>query len=425
MINNSKLIQISQVSKLLNYLKDPLHSNSIYLIASTATNAIFGFFFWTMAARIYTPGDVGLATALVSAANMIAMFSGLGLGVGIIRFLPAEKKKNNLINTAFTATSIFSVLLALIFIVGLNVWSSALSILTETVIMTIMFILLVMTASLFSIQNYVFIAFRKAKFSAVQSLIAGLRLAILPIFTVLGTAWIFSSFTIGHLIGFAITNIFIWKLCYGYRLFPMLDKQVFDKVTKFSFGNYIGDSLKLLPGYILPVIIVNIVNPAMSAYFFIAWMIAGLFFSVSYSVNSTLLADISSNHGGIHGKVKKAAKFIFVLLIPAIILILFFSGHILSLFGPGYAAEANQLLQVLALSSIPVAINELYISIKRFEKKIKPIIFVYGSIACGTIGGSLLLLQPLGLLGTGLAWLVSNMITMLIVLPIILKREIQ
>jgi O-antigen/teichoic acid export membrane protein len=412
-------------SRLVDYIKDPLHSNSIFLIASNATNALFGFFFWTMTARIYSPGDVGLATALVSAANMLAMFSGLGFGVGIIRFLPDENEKSSLINTAFTSTSIFSGVLALIFISGLNVWSPALAILTQSIAIALIFILLVTTSNLFSIQNYVFIAFRNTKFALVQSLIAGLRLAILPIFTVVGAIWIFSSFTVGHLIGFAIANIFIWKLCYRYRPFPMLDMQVFGKVIKFSFVNYIGDSLKLLPGFILPVIIVNIINPAMSAYFFVAWMIAGLLFAVAYSVNSTLLAEGSSGQDGIHGRVKKAAKFIFALLIPAIILILFFSGPILSMFGPLYAMEASHLLQLLALSSIPMAIDELYISVKRFEKKLLPVILVYGFIACGTISGSLLLLGPLGLLGIGIAWLVSNIITMLIILSIILWREGQ
>jgi O-antigen/teichoic acid export membrane protein len=77
---NSKYL----VNRPVNYIKDPLHKNALFLIATTAIAAIFGFFFWTIAARLFPVADVGHATALISAVSLLTSFSGLGLGIGLI-----------------------------------------------------------------------------------------------------------------------------------------------------------------------------------------------------------------------------------------------------------------------------------------------------------------------------------------------------
>jgi len=48
-------------------LSDPLYRNSLFMAFTSVFNAGCGFFFWMIAARLYTVEQVGLATALISA----------------------------------------------------------------------------------------------------------------------------------------------------------------------------------------------------------------------------------------------------------------------------------------------------------------------------------------------------------------------
>jgi O-antigen/teichoic acid export membrane protein len=97
-------------------------------------------------------------------------------------------------------------------------------------------------------------------------------------------------------------------------------------------------------------------------------------------------------------------------------LVIFFGGEfLLSLFGTAYVQAALKLLQILAISSIPVAFNALYMAIERSRKRTKFIIYIYAFIALATIGGGYLLMQTMGIFGTGIAWLVSNLLVALII----------
>ena len=44
--------------RLIQRLKDPLYKNSFFIMLSSITNAGFGFFFWMIAARLYSAEDV-------------------------------------------------------------------------------------------------------------------------------------------------------------------------------------------------------------------------------------------------------------------------------------------------------------------------------------------------------------------------------
>ena len=70
-----------------------LYRNTIYLILSFMTINLSGFIFWILAAKLYKPEDVGLASAAISAALFLANVSGLGLGFGLIRLLSGPWRK--------------------------------------------------------------------------------------------------------------------------------------------------------------------------------------------------------------------------------------------------------------------------------------------------------------------------------------------
>ena len=63
--------------------------------------------------------------------------------------------------------------------------------------------------------------------------------------------------------------------------------------------------------------------------------------------------------------------------------------YILHIFGSSYANNSYGLLLMLCLTSIPYSINQIYISIKRVQNDLNPIILNYGFISIVTIVGAI------------------------------------
>jgi len=79
---------LSHGRRALHLLRTPLYANAFYLWVNAAGAAVAGFAFWALVARLYDADDVGLGSAALSIVVLLATFSHLGLGMGLIRFLP-------------------------------------------------------------------------------------------------------------------------------------------------------------------------------------------------------------------------------------------------------------------------------------------------------------------------------------------------
>ncbi len=416
------LLSFLETIPLYIYLSDPLHKNAIFLMANSVVNGLVGFFFWTLAARFCTVEDIGRATAVVSAGTLLAMLSGMGMGVGLIRFLATEKNKTLLINTAITVSGGTAFILAILFLIGLDFWSPALNFIRGSYLLISVFILFCIFSVVYVIQSYVFVAFRAAKYAFYQASILAIKIALLIMLVGMSVAGIFSAFTLGVIIAVLAASLFIHHLYRDYRLMPAFDTAILKNIFGFSFGNYIGDVFQTLSSSLMPLIVINILGAEQNAYYYVSWMVATLLFTVAYATNSSLVAETSFNPLQLRKQVLKALKFDIIILVPAIVILYFGGGFLISFFGAHYEQEGLGLLRILIISSIPLAINELAIAVFRIQKRIKPIILVYGVQALCTIVIAYMLMGIMGLQGVGIAWLSANIITIFIVLILNIKH---
>jgi O-antigen/teichoic acid export membrane protein len=104
-----------------------------------------------------------------------------------------------------------------------------------------------------------------------------------------------------------------------------------------------------------------------------------------------------------------------LLLAAAIVVVFVAGGWVLAWFKPEYEENAFSLLRLLTVSGIPMAINTIYVTRKRMERKIWPVIIIYAFIACSTVGVGYALMDRTDLLGIGIAWLVSNSLVAVVV----------
>ena len=108
-------------------------------------------------------------------------------------------------------------------------------------------------------------------------------------------------------------------------------------------------------------------------------------------------------------------RLMLLLLAAAIVVVFVAGGWVLGWFGEGYYENGLWLLRVLTVSGIPMAINTIYVTQKRMERKMWPVILIYAFVACFTVGVGYALMDQKKLLGIGIAWLVSNSLVAVVV----------
>ena len=390
---------------MISKIKDPLYKNSIFLMLSSVMGAGTGFVFWVLAAKIYPAEAVGLSSAMVSAMRLISLLSLLGLDIALIRFIP-ERDSVSLINSSVLTVCFATLLLSAIFVLSIDLIAPSLKILKNgaTFLLFITFTLMLSLGSLMG--QGMFVAFRKAEYTFIQSVSSLPRLFILPLLISLGALGVFISFGLGMIIAFILGFVLMFRLI-PYRL--KLSKAVKDLIG-YAFGVYIARIFEMLPSLLLPIIVLEILGAEMNAYFFIAWSI--MFFTTMIARNTarSLLAEGSHDQTRLKDKAVKSLKFVFLLLFIVIAVIYIFGEPILRFFGKGYAENALEVLRVLLIGCIPYSFNIIYASAMMVLKNLRRVVAVYGGIAITTIVAGYILMLKFGLIGVGYAWISANLL---------------
>lgn len=384
------------LNKIFNQLKDPLYKNSVYLILSSLAAAGFGFIFWILAARLYSPEDVGLATAMISSAGIIGILAKLGFDQSIIRFFP-EMNKGKVFFSSLIVTSVASLLIGIIFLVGIDIWAPKLHILQQY---PIIFLGVLFFQSLIGITGIAFIALRKGGFYLIQNILNGSRIVFLIPLVFLGALGIFSSLGIA----FAITSLLPVYFLYKFKIrLSGIDLKFLRESFTFSAGTYLSGIFLLLPPVLFPLLILNILDAEQAAIYYIVYAIISLLLVIPTSFGTSLFVE------GSHGEplaqsAKKALFATFLILIPAVAVIFLYGNYLLQLMG-SYYVQGFDLLKLMAISTIFYAVFQVFISVKKTEKDIKAILFLgFGQFVL-IIASGYLLLNYYGLMGIGYAWI--------------------
>jgi O-antigen/teichoic acid export membrane protein len=399
------------LESLSRHLRTPLYANAYYLMANTAVNSLSGFVFWAMAARLYTADDVGIASTIISSALFLSSLSSLGLGVGLIRFLPgAGEASDCMLDSSLTFLAIVSLIAAIIFLAGLPLWSPALAFMHGESYILIAFALLVPLLTLTSITGQVFIAHRAAKFTLIcTAILSALKILLPVLISVLGSFSLVVSIGIAAVVSLGVALIWLLPSVQdGYLPHPRLHTKILRDLVPYSVGNHLAALLAQTPQVILPIIVLNVLGPEESAYSYVAWMLANVLFMISGAVSTSVFAEGSNEKACFRANIKRAWTLILLLSAPAVLLTLVIGDRLLLLFGSEYADKGANLLAILAVSAIPASVNNLYFAAKRVSKETGIILLLSTFIASGTLGLSYLLMPRHGITGNGIAWLASQ-----------------
>jgi len=394
--------------RLKQFLTTSLYVNASYLAVNIAVRSLLGFVFWIVVARFYTPAEVGYSSAIISVVNYLALLSLIGWDSSLIRFMPQAEKPGILINSCFTICSLISLVIAGIFVAGVDFWSPALAFIKGNAIFTLVFIVFTPLWALSLLIDATFIAKRRAGFALTQSVITSSLKIPLAVLLVL----FFHAFGIvaswGIALGVAIAAslfLFLPKVQHAFRPVPTLNLGQLNSKWQYSGGNYLTSLFIGAPILILPVMVVNLLGPETNAFFYIAWMMASLLSAIVAATSLSLFAEGSHFEDKLGENVQKSFKFTFLLLVPAVILLILIGKWLLLAFGQSYLVNGLMLFRILVLASLPVGINHIYTGVLRVRHKLKELMAIWGIIAVATLVTSYLIVPVTGIIGIGYVWL--------------------
>lgn len=360
----------------IHFCDDSLFRNSIYLMLSTGVMAGFGFIFWIIATRLYTPEQIGYATALISTTVLISSFSLLGFNTALIKYLPQAKNPNVVINTAMSAVAITTIAVSTIYLLNLNHLATQFQTLTNELTYAFLFIIFIIMVSLNTLTDSVFIAYRLSKYNLIIYTFFGLVKIISPLFLIsYGSYGIFFSYIGSVVISLALSIYFMKKKC-GYKVQIVTDKKTAKKMASFSLANYAASFMYGFPTLIMPTIIVGKLGTTQSAHFYMASTIATLLYVIPQATTQSLFAEGSHNKRDFVALVKNTFRLIGLMIIPAIIILLFFGNFILLIFGKEYSINSYQPLQIMSISGIFLAINLVGSTILKLQYRLKELLSI-------------------------------------------------
>ncbi len=396
---------ISQLRK----FKEPLYRNSLFMVLASLTSSGFGFLFWLIAAGLYDQAEVGTATAILSSAFLIVSITRLGLDQSIIRFFP-DGDRGAILGSTLTLTTALSIVFGLAFIVGLDIWSPGLGVLRDY---AVEYIILIVLLSAISTTANAFTALRRSSMYFYQTLITGVRVPILFAFIGLGAVGIFLSMELA--IALAVAFSFIALAYLGVRPKP-LDRRFLRESYDFSLGNYVGGLFINAPASLLPIMVLNGLGPADAANYYMAYAVISILVVVPGAMSTSLFVE-ASNGEALGRSVKRSLLVTMGLLVLFVGATVLFGGTFLGLIGKEYEAGGLEVLQVMALSTFPLAAYMIFQSVQRIRKDMRGLILWGGASTALLLFLSQVLMEQLGLVGIGAAWVITYGIIAVLLLP--------
>jgi O-antigen/teichoic acid export membrane protein len=397
----------ADIQYIVGHIRSPLYRNSFFLMLTTVVTSGLGFFFWMVVARFYTEAEVGWGSAVISAISLLAILSVPGFGAALIRFLPKAENPQDMINSCLTISGAIAVVLAVVFVAGLDAWSPALVFIKENPIFAAGFVFFVLAQTLYGAIASVFIARRRADFTLYKSAIFSLLKIPLPILLVLffHTFGIAASWGIAAAVALAVALFcFVPRVQPHYRPVPNLNLSIVGGMWRYSAGSYVARLFNSAPALVLPVMVVNLLGAEQNAHFYVAWMIAGLLFAIPAAVSNSLFAEGAHFEDDLWSNVVKSLKFVFVILVPAVVLVLLVGRWLLLLFGEGYSDNGLLLLRILSVSSLFAGVSIIYTATLRVEARMKELGLIYGFITFASLLGSYFIMPAYGMAGIGYVW---------------------
>jgi O-antigen/teichoic acid export membrane protein len=399
----------SPVAKLLARLRsDHMLRNTLFLILSTGLQAALGFAFWIVVARLFSPADVGRGSSLISAIGLIAYLALLGLNSAVVRYLPTAEDPDSLITATVLLVGGCGALLGAIYIFVTPVLAPKVAFVAHQPLLALGFVLLSAATTVNLLTDSVFIASRKASYTALTDggIGGSAKIAFSVAVVGAGAYGVFSA-SAGGFAAAAVASLILMVTALHWR--PSLKKpvEILKPLIKFSFANYAGNVMSLLPTLVVPLIILDRIGASSAAYYFVAFQLANLLYAAANAVEQTFLAEGSQADVDWRGLLRRSLRLLVTLFLPMCLIVVVSAHWVLLAFGVKYSQYGTLSLMLLAAAAVPIGANDWLQTVLRLAGALPAIVWS-GVVSAVSICTAAWFLAPFGLTALTASWPIGS-----------------
>lgn len=354
----------------------------IWVLIGEVASSGLGFAFWALAARLFSPADVGIAGSLVSLSSLSTSIAMLGLDNGLVRFASKVRRPRKLITQLLLITgSLGSVIgfgLALFVLTLGNVGYDELFLFAG--------ISVVLTVSQIWVQvtDGAILAAGKSQYLAYRAVAYGMiKVGVIVTVVAAGAAGLLAAYGVPMLV------IVIASFLLIPRLWPRENESGsphgLREIATLSAGNWVSGFAYSLPNRLGPSLIWIFFDPTTVAYFFISLKLAEVLEYVSEAVAKSLFAHGSRKDRLDRSLASRMRALLLLVLVPLIAVGLFAAPFALSLVGgEAYSAHAVS-LQLFLLMTLPKSLYQILKAQFNVEKRPLALIVSGASFGLSTL----------------------------------------
>lgn len=386
----------------------PLATNAAFLFANAIVGALLGVLFWTVTARFYNLAAIGLTSAVVSAATLIATFSNLGLSAVVVRYLPVAGETDFRLRIVAT---LIPGLIAPGAVVVLSLMPAGQTLITDLqhqdVATPSLFVVMAVAMAISFVQDSVFIARRQAGLVLLRGVAATIvRFALLAPLARFGELGLVGLFVAGAIVSVALGGS-VWRREVGsIGACPASVRQM----AAYGMTNYVSGLLAQAPPMLYPILIATQVSHAAAGAFNFAWMPAALLMTLPPSAANVLLAQLVCHPDKTSRQLQTTIR-----LIVAVTALMAFGIYICivliaPLWLPEGADDVRAFLPILLGGVVLFAVVRLHSMILSWRERLRALFVFNGVVAVVAIGLPIAALPRWGVIGLEAGWLLSQLV---------------
>jgi O-antigen/teichoic acid export membrane protein len=357
-----------------------LLKNAGSLFATTGLTSLFGFVFWVIAARKFSPAANGYGSAATNAMQLLGTIGMFGLGTMLIGELPKRRDRGGLFSASLITSLVGSLLLGLGFAAVVEVTHAPMPEIAGTLPRILLFGVGTALTGAVMVFDEGTIGLLRGGIQLWRNLVmSAIRLALLPVMAIVlhdefgvGIAVAFVAAIALSLIPSAITLV-----RGGSRVWHKPDWPLLRSLFKTALAHNWLNLAIATPPRLIPVIVTIVVSPSANAVFYDAFMIASFLFMVPVHLSTVLFAIASASPEVVAEKLRFVLRVSVMVGLPVMAVLAIGAHFALNIFGHDYAQLGTVPLWLLIVGYIPQMPKAQYIAVSR---------------ATGTVGRAALLL---------------------------------
>ncbi|WP_435747061.1 lipopolysaccharide biosynthesis protein [Nocardioides sp. SYSU DS0663] len=377
---------------------DRMLTNSAMLLATSALMAGFGALFWVLAARLYPAETVGVAGAIVAASDTLALFAQLGLNIAMVHTMPRSRHQAADVATAMLVVGSAAAVFALGYVLLLPLTSPRVHEVLGGPWGWALFVGLVAATAVNMLTDNVFLAIDRVRsYLWLNGLLLGTTKCLLPsLLAGAGALGLYGS------AGGAALLCAVASVVVIFRRLPRRTRwrpsQELRGARGFAGAGYVTVVLALTPQLVLPLLVVNELGSAATAYFFVSLQVVALQNAVVVAVGNAMYAESERHPHRRTGIVRRGGVTMAVVCVLSAGAVWLVAPLLLHVFGPEYAAEGTSTLRVLSLSVVGLGLS--YWAAMRLRLAHRP----GAMVAAQVVGTTVVLVLSVSAVPHGTTW---------------------